>query len=256
MTGSFSSVTDRLRAAGCVFAEEEAGLLIAAANTPGDLDTLVARRVDGLPLEQVLGWAKFCNLRIEIDPGVFVPRQRSELLVREAAELTRVGAVVVDLCCGSGALGMAVESVVSCIELHSSDLDPAAVACARRNLEPSGRVYEGDLFDPLPASLLGRVELLLCNTPYVPTEEIAFLPAEARDHEPRLSLDGGPDGLDVQRRVAAEASRWLAPGGHLLVEATERQAPMTAAIFTANGLTVRVATSEELDATVVIGTKS
>lgn len=251
-----AAITARLRAAGCVFAEDEARLLIAAARSPAELDAMVDRRVAGLPLEHVLGWAEFCGLRIAVDPGVFVPRFRTELLVREAAALARPGAVVVDLCCGSGALGAALASLLDGIDLHAADIDPGAVRCARRNILPAGgRVYQGDLYDPLPAALQGRVDILVANTPYVPTGEIVTLPREARLHEPLAALDGGPDGLDVQRRVAAGASLWLAPGGHLLVEASEGQAPLTAAIFAAGGLTPRVARSDELDATVVIGTR-
>src|SRR5919198_868550 len=102
-----SEIVSRLRAAGCVFAEDEALLLISAAGSPGELAAMVDRRIAGLPLEHVLGWAEFCGLRIAVDPEVFVPRRRTELLVRQAIALARPGAVVVDLCCGSGAVGAA-----------------------------------------------------------------------------------------------------------------------------------------------------
>src|SRR5450432_1469341 len=125
-----SAAVTRLRAAGCVFAEDEARLLISAARTPADLAAMVDRRVAGLPLEHVLGWAEFCGLRIAVDPGVFVPRRRTEFLVHQATALTRPGSVVVDLCCGSGALGAAVAAAQGQIELHAADIDPAAVACA------------------------------------------------------------------------------------------------------------------------------
>jgi release factor glutamine methyltransferase len=247
-------VTARLRAAGCVFAEDEARLLVETARTPAELADMVERRVAGLPLEHVLGWAEFAGLRIAVDPGVFVPRRRTELLAREAAALARPGAVVVDLCCGSGAVGVAVAGAVPGIELHAADVDPAAVRCARRNVAAvGGLVYEGDLDGPLPPTLRGRVDVLLANAPYVPTDAVGLMPPEARLHEPRVALDGGPDGLDIQRRVAAAAPRWLRPGGHLLIETSERQAPHTAAAITAAGLTARVVQDAELDATVVIG---
>ncbi|WJH37363.1 putative protein N(5)-glutamine methyltransferase [Paenibacillus sp. CC-CFT747] len=246
-----------LRAAGCVYAEEEARLLLAAASTPGELADMVERRAAGSPLEHVIGWAEFAGLRIAVEPGVFVPRLRTEFLVRQAVSLARPGAVVLDLCCGSGALGAAVASAHAGIELHAADLDPAAVHCARRNVAAfGGRVYEGDLFRPLPESLRGRVDVLLANTPYVPTAAIERMPAEARLHEARVALDGGADGLDVQRRVAAEAAQWLAPGGHLLVEASEEQAPETAALFARSGLAPQVVRCDEWDATVVMGTRS
>ncbi|HXA43560.1 MAG TPA: putative protein N(5)-glutamine methyltransferase [Candidatus Solibacter sp.] len=249
-------MTNRLRAAGCVFAEDEAELLVAAARTPAELDEMVALRVAGLPLEQVLGWADFCGIRVAIDPGVFVPRWRTEFLVRHAASLAPPGAVVVDMCCGSGALGVALAASVDRIELHAADIDPVSVGCARRNVGPiGGSVYEGNLFDALPACLRGRVDILMANTPYVPTEEIGMLPREARIYEPRAALDGGPDGLDVVRLVASAAPDWLASGGHLFIETSRRQAPMAASVFAAAGLLPRVATSEEFDATVVIGDK-
>ncbi|MDN3359834.1 putative protein N(5)-glutamine methyltransferase [Actinomadura sp. DC4] len=251
---SESAVVTRLRAAGCVFAEDEARLLFSAARTPADLAAMVDRRAAGLPLEHVLGWAEFCGLRIAVEPGVFVPRRRTEFLVRQAVALAGRGpAVVLDLCCGSGALGVALAAALEPAELHAADIDPAAVRCARRNLAGIGTVYEGDLYDPLPAALWSRVDVLAANVPYVPTDEVALLPAEARVHEARVALDGGGDGLDVLRRVAAGAGRWLAPGGHLLVETSERQAPHAVAAFADGGLVPRVVVSEELYATVVIG---
>ncbi len=257
------AVVARLRAAGCVYAEDEARLLIAEARTPADLAAMVDRRVAGQPLEVVVGWAEFCGLRIAVDPGVFVPRRRTEFLVRQAVALPLPAAgpggrrlVVVDLCCGSGAIGAAVAAALGPVELHAADLDPVAVACARRNLAGwGGRVYQGNLFEPLPATLRGRVGLLAANVPYIPSGEIGLLPAEARIHEPRAALDGGADGLDLLRRVAQEAPLWLAPGGHLLIETSERQAPAAAAAFAGAGLAARVASCEELGATVIIGTR-
>jgi release factor glutamine methyltransferase len=138
--------------------------------------------------------------------------------------------------------------------VHAADIDPAAVRCARQNITgPSGHVYTGDLYEPLPAGLRGRVGVLVANVPYVPTREISFLPPEARTHEPLAALDGGADGLEVLRRVAAGAPTWLAPGGHLLIETSERQVTAAQAAFAASGLAVRVARSSDLEATVIVG---
>ncbi|MEU0128730.1 MULTISPECIES: putative protein N(5)-glutamine methyltransferase [unclassified Streptomyces] len=252
---AFSAIVTTLRAAGCVFAEDEAELLLSTADGPGHLAAMVERRAAGLPLEHVLGWAEFCGLRIAVDPGVFVPRRRTEFLVRQAAELAPDNAVVVDLCCGSGALGTALASSLREAELHATDVEPNAVRCARRNVGGRGTVYEGDLFAPLPRSLRGRVDVLLANVPYVPTDDVGLLPAEARVHEPRVALDGGDDGLDVMRRVVAEAAGWLAPGGSLLVETSERQAARAEATVGGGGLVPRTVVSGELYATVVIGTR-
>jgi release factor glutamine methyltransferase len=249
---SRSDVLAMLRDAGCVFAEEEARLLLSAAPTPADLAAMVRRRATGVPLEHVLGWAEFGGLRIAVDTGVFIPRRRTEFLVDQAASVTHAPAVVLDLCCGSGALGAALAARVPQVDLYATDIDPVAVRCAHRNLAARGQVYQGDLYEPLPTTLPGRVGILLANVPYVPTAEVGLLPPEARLHEPRIALDGGADGLDLLRRVSAAAPRWLAPGGHLLFETSEGQAPLAADIVAASGLTPTVATSEEHDATVVL----
>jgi release factor glutamine methyltransferase len=252
-----TAVASRLRAAGCVFAEDEARLLMEGAATPAQLEEMVEHRVQGFPLEHVLGWSEFCGVRVLVEPGVFVPRGRTEFLVDEAVRGIPAGAVVVDLCCGSGAIGAALQARTAGMDLHCSDLDPAAVRCARRNVEPAGgRVYEGDLLAPLPRSLRGRVDVLVVNAPYVPTAEIATLPREARLHETRLALDGGPDGLDILRRVAAAAPTWLGPAGRVLAETSEAQSPRLAAVFRAAGLQTRVSRSAELEATVVTGSRT
>ncbi|RKS74357.1 release factor glutamine methyltransferase [Actinomadura pelletieri DSM 43383] len=263
MTASLTRpvIVSRLRAAGCVFAEDEARLILATAATADDVSAMVERRAAGLPLEHVLGRAEFCGLRVAVDPGVFVPRRRTEFLVRHAAALMPPRPVVVDLCCGSGALGAALVSGPPLhgrdgFTLHAADVDPAAVRCARRNVVPlGGHVHEGDLFGPLPDGLRGTVDVLLANVPYVPAAEVELLPAEARLHEPRVALDGGTDGLDVLRRVTAEAAAWLAPGGRLLFETGDRQVPAAVAAVERGGLTATVTVSEEFHATVVTGTK-
>ncbi len=249
----WAAVVARLRAAGCVFAEDEAALLIAAASSPAGLRQLVDRRVSGIPLEHILGWVEFCGLRILVDAGVFVPRQRTTFLVQQAVAWAAPDATVLDLCCGAGAIGAAIAARLPGIDLYAADIDPAAVVSARRNIRPD-RVFEGDLFDPLPASLKGRIDILVANTPYVPTDALALMPPEARLHEARVALDGGADGLDVQRRVAEGAPRWLASGGHLFVESSEEQAELTAAVFEANGLVASIAHSEQLCSSVVSGT--
>jgi release factor glutamine methyltransferase len=250
-----AAVVARLRAAGCVFAEDEARLLLAEAGSAAGLEALVRRRVAGEPLEHLLGWAEFCGLRITVAPGVFVPRRRTEFLVEQAAVPAPPRAVVVDLCCGSGAVAAALTGRLDRPEVHASDVDPAAVACARHNL-PGGTVYTGDLFDALPTALRGRVDVLVANVPYVPSDAIGLMPPEAREHEPRTALDGGTDGLDVARRVVAGAAAWLAPAGSLLFEVGEAQVPAATQIVTAAGLVPRVAADEETGATVVIGTWS
>ena len=238
-----------------MFAEDEAALLVATGAAPDELERMLRERVDGRPLEQILGWADFAGIRIVMQPGVFVPRRRSELVVRLAAKAAHAGAIAVDLCCGSGALGAALLAARPDLEVYAADVDPAAVACARRNLPPE-RVHEGDLYDALPGELRGRVGVLLVNAPYVPTDAIAMMPPEARDHEHRVALDGGPDGLDTQRRVCAGAADWLEEDGTLVIETGRRQADATAALMAPAGLVPRVVTDPEIGAVAVVGNHS
>jgi release factor glutamine methyltransferase len=252
----FPSIVARLRAAGCVFAEDEAALLTAEARDAEDLRAMVRRRIRGLPLEQVLGWASFCGLRIAIDPRVFVPRRRTQFLARTAISLAgaRAAPIVVDLCCGSGAVGAAVLARVPDVQLHAADIDARAVVCARRNLAPAP-VTQGDLFEALPQALRGRIDVLVANPPYVPSSAIELLPPEARIYEPVTSLDGGADGLDVAARVARDAQRWLARSGCLLIETSEYQADQLVEAFRGGGLRATVLRCVDLDATVVVGAR-
>ncbi|HET6743040.1 MAG TPA: putative protein N(5)-glutamine methyltransferase [Kribbella sp.] len=244
---------ERLRASGCVFAEDEAALIVESARDAVEVEDMVEQRAGGAPLEYVVGWASFCGLRIAVEPGVFIPRRRTEFLIAEALRVVRDGAVVVDLGCGSGALGAAVAAQRS-VSVYAADVEPVAVRCARRNLEPfGGAVYEGDLFAALPVRLRGGVDVVLSNVPYVPTDEIRLLPPEARLYEPRVTLDGGPDGLATLRRVVAGAGEWLRTGGHLYVEMSDRQAPLARDVMAAAGMSAEIVTDDDLGANVVHG---
>ncbi len=265
-------LTERLRAAGCVFAEEEAHLLLDAAADPAELAATVDRRTAGEPLEHVLGRLDFAGLSVGLGPGVFVPRRRSELLV--AAALDAAGGtaptVVVDLCCGCGAVGLAVAAGLedardgAVLELQAVDVDPVAVRWTRRNLARlaplrgtaggiAAEVHQGDLYAALPPRLRGTVALLLAVPPYVPTSQLSLMPPEARLHEPVAALDGGPDGLDVARRIVAGAPQWLAQDGTVLVETSASQVDALVEAVEAVGLGPRVVTSEEPEAVVVTG---
>jgi release factor glutamine methyltransferase len=279
MTASDSADVDaivrRLRAAGCVFAEDEARLIVGEAVDHDELESFVARRVSGEPLEYVVGWAEFCGLRVAVAPGVFVPRTRTGVLVREAVRVAPHAPVVLDLCCGAGAIGAAVLARRPDATIHACDIDPVATDCARRTLaavvndrraagngdegapvdDPSNapHVYTGDLYAPLPSALRGTVDIIVANAPYVPTDEIWLMPHEAREHEALAALDGGEDGLELQRRVAHGAREWLAPRGRLLIETSRRQASATAGILESAGFSVSVARDGEVDGTVAVG---
>ncbi|RNL61384.1 putative protein N(5)-glutamine methyltransferase [Nocardioides marmoriginsengisoli] len=251
---TYDAVVTTLRAAGCVYAEDEAALLLAA---DGDPAALVARRVAGEPLEWILGWASFADeaghgVRVVVRPGVFVPRGRTIELALAAADALPPDGVLVELCCGSGAISAFLHQLAPGAHFHAADIDPLAVACARENL-PFAEVVEGDLFAPLPSSLRGAVDVVVANTPYVPSDQVTLMPPEARDHEPLHTLDGGLDGLHLLRRIAAEAGAWLRPGGTVLIEISETQYDVAAAAFEAAGLV----TSARIDpdgTTVIIGT--
>ena len=249
-----AEIVARLRAAGCVFAEDEAAILLETTTDPVRLDELVSLRSSGVPLEHVVGWTRFAGLRLAVHPGVFVPRLRTEALVRRAVAVTPDGATVVDLCCGCGAIGAAIATAVPGIALWASDIDPAAVRNAIENLAPFAAVVcEGDLDNGVPATLRGSAHVVVANVPYVPSGSIDFLPAEAREHEQRVALDGGDDGLQVLRRIAPRAVRWLRPGGWFLTECALDQASTAALALRAAGLEPLVFNDDELEVAIVSG---
>ena len=251
------AVVARLRSAGCVFAEDEAALLLeAAADDQVALEHLVDARVAGQPLEQLLGWVAFGGLRVAVGPGMFVPRVRTELLAELALSMITDGSVVVELCCGVAAVAAVLQRSGQISELYAVDIDPVAVGFARRNVEETGVVLVGDLYDPLSSTLRGRVDLIVANAPYVPTDAIALMPREARDHEPRVALDGGSDGTAVHRRIIAEAPGWLRSGGQLLIETGREQSVITAGAMRRTGFSVDVVVDDGRAATVVVGTLS
>lgn len=248
-------VAARLRAAGCVWAEDEAALLEQAASSADDLERLVVRRVAGEPLETVLGWVEFLGRRLVVAPGVFVPRRRTELLARLTVD--RAGRapgrpVVVEMCCGVAPVAAALEATRA--EVHACDVSATALDCARSNA-PSATLHHGDLYDALPARLAGRVAVLAANAPYVPSDRVADMPPEARDHEPRVAVDGGADGVDLHRLLAADAVRWLAPGGVLLVETSREQAGLTTGAMAAAGLAIAVETDDDIGGCVAVGVR-
>jgi release factor glutamine methyltransferase len=245
--------TAELAAAGCVSAAAEADWLVEEAPDEDALRAMVARRVAGEPLQYVIGWAPFGWLRLAVGPGVFVPRPETEGLADRAAAFLRarpepggsgepqggapVRPIAADLCAGSGAIACFLAAEVPTARVLATELDPGALAWARENAQRFGvELLAGDLDEPLPAELAGRVDVLCANVPYVPSAAIATLPTDVRDHEPRLALDGGPDGLDVFRRLAGRAGHWLAPGGRLYAEIGEDQAEAAAALLAAAGL--------------------
>ncbi len=233
----------RLAAAGCVFAEEEAQALSEAAGSESELHEMVARRVAGEPLEYILGWAQFDGLRIPVHAGVFIPRRRTEALLAQALVMLGHRGRVLELCCGAAPVAAALCARRPDLVICATDVDPAAVECARRSLP---EVYCGDLFASLPRQ---RFDLIVANAPYVPTRALQTLPRESRS-EAMSALDGGVDGLDLHRRIAAEARDWLSDGGSVLCEVAPAQADSLSRVY--RGYDVQVNTDEQYDVAVVI----
>ena len=229
---------------GFVAPEAEADALLAASREGvGPIDTLVARRLEGEPLAWITGSVTFCGIRVRVDPGVFVPRPHTEALARRAIEMLPSDGIAVDLCTGSGAVAAVLGSAHPRAVVVGTDIDPVAVACARRN---GIRAFEGDLDGPLPPELRGRVDLLTAVVPYVPTEELPFLPRDVRAHEPRHALDGGPRGTTGLVRAAEVAARWLRPGGTALLElGGDQAAEMTATMRDLGFTDIRVHADED-----------
>ena len=231
--GALERVTAALQRAGCVAAHEEAVELLAAAQ--GDhlaLSELVARRSAGEPLAWLVGSALFCGGRVMVCPGVYVPRPQTEALAREAiARLPRRG-LAVDLCTGSGAVAVAVARARPEARVLATEIEPAAVACARGN---GVAVYLGDLTAPLPEGIRGQVDVVTAVVPYVPSDELRLLPRDVVAYEPRRALDGGAEGTDLLARAVAESAPLLRPGGSLLLELGGREADLLEPLLAEHG---------------------
>jgi len=240
---------------GCVAPEEEAAELIrAAAERSRPIEELVARRLGGEPLAWITGFVRFCGLRVRVDPGVYVPRPHTQALARRGASLLPSAGIGVDLCTGSGAVAAVLETARRGATVLATDVDPAAVACARSN---GVRALEGSFADPLPASIRGRVDVMTAVVPYVPTEELHLLPRDVLAREPRHALDGGPGGTTFLEQVARSGADWLAPGGRLLLELGGDQSVVIAGTMEGAGLReIRVHRDRDGDARAIEGRRT
>jgi release factor glutamine methyltransferase len=238
----------RLRAAGCVFAEEEAALIAARFATAVDREKALVSRCGGTPLELVLGECSFAGVSVTVEPGVFLPRRRAEVLVdlavqqgdaqsggRDCPDSRLVTAL--DLGCGTGAIAAALRARRPRWSVHASDLAPAAVRCARSNASRFDfTVHRGSWFDGLPRHLQGTFDVVVAHLPYVPTSHLPLLPRDYRAVEPSPTVDGGTDGLDPWRAVTGSCRAWLAPSGRLFTQVTSGQEQETRRIAERQGL--------------------
>jgi release factor glutamine methyltransferase len=207
------AVVDRLVAAGCVAAEEEAADYVAAAPDEATLEAWLRRREQGEPPAWITGTMDFCGRPLRVAPGLYVPRAQTEELARRAAALLPTYGRAVDLCTGTGAVAAHLRAEVPTASVVGVDLDGRAAACARRNGVPAVVADLAAL--PLRG---GGLDLVTAVAPYVPSGDLRLLPADVQRYEPRVALDGGADGLDLVRRVVVAAGRLLRPGGWLLAE--------------------------------------
>jgi release factor glutamine methyltransferase len=227
-------VIQALAEGGCIAPRAEADALVTASNEgAGSIEELVARRLRGEPLAWITGSVRFCGVRIRVDPGVFVPRPHTQALARRAVSLLPAAGIAVDLCTGTGAVAAVLGSAHPRAAVAATDVDPLAVACARRN---GVRALVGDLDEPVSPSLRGSVDVMTAVVPYVPTEELHLLPRDVFANEPRRALDGGPRGTTVLVRAAEAAARWLRAGGSVLLELGGHQAGEVATTLADLGL--------------------
>lgn len=241
-----------------VLGTTRAGLVLApdvTADQAAAFEELVVRRAAREPLQHLTGVAHFRHVKLAVGPGVFVPRPETELLAGWAIDAAsrfvitpedgRVGAwspadstwrpVVVDLCTGSGAIAKAVADEVPAARVHAVELSEDAHAWAQRNLAATGvDLRQGDAFTAFD-DLLGQVDVLVCNPPYVPLEAWESVATEARDHDPAMALFSGADGLDAIRALEARGAALLKEGGVIGVEHADVQGESAPAVFAGTG---------------------
>lgn len=204
------------------------------------IDRLVERRATREPLQLLLGGTSFRGHDLLLRRGVFVPRPETELLVELALEVLPVGGVVVEPCTGSGAVACAIAAERPATRVIATDVDGAAVELAADNAARLGAdvdVRRGNLMQPVPDTLRGHVDVLICNPPYLAAGDVADLPPEVADWDPVTALVAGATGHEVSDRLIALATTWLRPGGWLLLELDERRVGQAVDRAGAAGLT-------------------
>lgn len=220
-------------------------LLLGADLTTGEVEAFrgfVERRRSGEPLQYIEGTVQFGPIEVAVDPRVLVPRPETEQLYEIACDTVEAPLVVIDLCTGSGNLAIALKHTFPAATIYATDISSDAVDLARENARTAGldvTILLGDLFEPLPDHLRGRVDLIVSNPPYLAEAEHAGLPIDVRDHEPTTALVAGPVGDEVLARIAETASDWLRPGGVIVCEISEFHAPAISGRFAPLGGEIR-----------------
>jgi release factor glutamine methyltransferase len=209
------------------------GVTLDNAQTMG-FESLLAKRRGGEPLQYLEEQIPFGPIEVSVDRRVLIPRPETEQLFELAVGASSDPQVIVDLCTGSGNLALALKHTFPDAVVYATDRSPDAAAVAEENARNANldvTVLEGDLFDPVPEHLRGRIDLIVANPPYLAEHELAELPAEVRDYEPAMALVAGPDGDEVLAAIAAAAPGWLAPGGAIVCEISEFHGPAIVTLF-------------------------
>ena len=213
--------------------DHELARLEAVAGPDTPLARLVERRMNGEPLQYIEGTAAFGPLELQVDERVLIPRPETEGLFELATKMVRMPKVIVDLCTGSGALALALKHEFPAASVFATDISEDAIEVAFVNRHSTGLdVYlaVGSVFDPLPASLLGEVDLIVANPPYVSEADFGTLPVDVQK-EPKVALVSGSSGLEVIQRIGAAAATWLRPGGVVICEIGEEQGVSASSCF-------------------------
>lgn len=207
-------------------------MIEASSGDPAIWHCWAKRRCDGEPLEWLVGFTVFMGHRVGVDRGVYAPRAQTEVVARRAIDSLPDGGAAADLCTGSGAVAVALRKARPGARVVATDVDADACRCAARN---GVEVYHGHLAEPLPADLVGNFDVVVAVVPYVPSDEMEFLPRDVRKYEPRLALDGGKHGVELLEQVIVAAPRLLRPGGALVVELGGTQDEQLAPVLQAAG---------------------
>ncbi len=216
---------------------------VAITNTEREaFEALAARRLAGEPLQYLEERIPFGPIEVKVDRRGLIPRPETEQLFALAVDAVVEPQVILDLGTGSGNLALALKHAFPDAVVYATEISPEAATLARDNARHANldvTVLDGDLFDPIPEHLRGNVDLIVANPPYLAEAEFAGLPADVRDHEPRIALVAGPTGDEVVAAIASEAPGWLAPGGTIVCEISEFRGPTMAELFAPLGGKVR-----------------
>ncbi|WP_108667645.1 N5-glutamine methyltransferase family protein [Euzebya rosea] len=230
-TPTRAEVAERLRAAGVPSPDADARWLLEGfPSDPAGLADAIRRRAAREPLQLILGTAPFRWIEVQVAAGVFVPRPETEVLAGLAIDRLSDGAIVIEPCTGTGAISCAIAHETGASRIVATDINPRAVELAKRNARPHPQVevHHASLFAGVDPALLGAVDVIVCNPPYLDPAQMAGVDPEVRDHDPYEALVGGESGWEVIADLVAAAPHWLKPGGWIVIEDDPSRVDQTA----------------------------